>query len=74
MKAIEYFWEFECISNGCNSSFMTFIPKSKDPLELGDFSPINLIGCYYIIISKVLAERIKKVMDKVIVSRKNKKS
>ncbi|GJS19725.1 reverse transcriptase domain, reverse transcriptase zinc-binding domain protein [Tanacetum coccineum] len=32
----------------------------------GDFRPISLIGCYYKIISKILAERIKKVVGTVV--------
>ncbi|GJU27326.1 cysteine-rich receptor-like protein kinase [Tanacetum coccineum] len=54
------------ISKGCNSSFVTIIPKVTDPIGLGDFHPISLIGCYYKIIAKVLAERIKRVVGKVV--------
>lgn len=60
VKAVQYFWESGFISKGCNSSFLTFIPKSKDALGLGDFRPMSLIGCYYKIIAKLLAEIIKK--------------
>ncbi|GJX06281.1 putative RNA-directed DNA polymerase, eukaryota, reverse transcriptase zinc-binding domain protein, partial [Tanacetum coccineum] len=54
------------ISKGCNSSFVTIIPKVTDPIGLGDFHPISLIGCYYKIIAKVLVERIKRVVGKVV--------
>nr|GEY09661.1 transposon TX1 [Tanacetum cinerariifolium] len=47
-------------------SFVTIIPKVTNPIGLGDFRPISLIGCYYKIIAKVLAERIKKVVGKVV--------
>lgn len=66
MKAIEYFWATGNISNGCNSSFISLIPKNKDAPKLGEFIPISLIGSYYKIIAKILANRIKKVIDKVI--------
>jgi hypothetical protein len=36
-----------------------------------DFRPISLIGCYYKIISKILAERLKKVIDKVVGEEQN---
>lgn len=71
LKAVEYFWHFGCISNGCNSSFFTLIPKSKNSLDLGDYRPINLIGCYYKVISKLLAGRIKQVSGKVVGEEQN---
>ncbi|GKE20489.1 putative RNA-directed DNA polymerase, eukaryota, reverse transcriptase zinc-binding domain protein [Tanacetum coccineum] len=57
--AIRWFGETMEISSGCNASFVTIIPKVTDPIGLGDFRPISLIGCYYKIIAMVLAERIK---------------
>ncbi|GJV19306.1 RNA-directed DNA polymerase, eukaryota, reverse transcriptase zinc-binding domain protein [Tanacetum coccineum] len=62
IEAITWFWKFMEISRGCNTSFITIIPKVKDPIGLGDFRPISLIGCYYKIITKILAERVKRVM------------
>lgn len=38
----------------------------KDPLHLAYFQPINIIGCLYKVIVKVLAERLKVVMPDVI--------
>ena len=29
---------------GCNSSFIALIPKIDDPLNLGDYRPISLVG------------------------------
>ncbi|GJR76960.1 putative RNA-directed DNA polymerase [Tanacetum coccineum] len=54
------------ITKGCNSSFVTIIPKVADSIGLGDFRPISLIGCYYKIIAKLLAERVKRVVGKVV--------
>ncbi|KAJ9557688.1 hypothetical protein OSB04_012302 [Centaurea solstitialis] len=51
---------------GSNSSFITFVPKVNDPLSLSDYRPINLIGCISKVISKVLEERLKQVMDTII--------
>ncbi|GJS50291.1 reverse transcriptase domain, reverse transcriptase zinc-binding domain protein [Tanacetum coccineum] len=50
------------VSMGCNASFVTIIPKVPDPIGLGNF---RLIGCYYKIIAKLLAERVKRVVRKV---------
>lgn len=51
---------------GCNSSFITLVPKKENPQGLQDFRPISLIGCAYKIISKVLTNRIKSVLPAVI--------
>ncbi|GKU91277.1 hypothetical protein SLEP1_g5176 [Rubroshorea leprosula] len=51
---------------GLNSSFIVLIPKKSNPEDLKDYRPISLINSLYKIISKVLANRIKKVLPKVI--------
>lgn len=65
-NAVKYFEEHGIMNPGSNSSFITLIPKVKDPLSLSDYRPINLIGCISKIISKVLADRLKTVMDSVV--------
>ncbi|GJT50261.1 kinase-like domain, beta-lactamase/transpeptidase-like protein [Tanacetum coccineum] len=54
------------ISRGCNGSLATVIPKVVDPIGLGDFRHVSLIGCYYKIIAKMLVKRIKRVVENVI--------
>lgn len=66
MKAINWFHSLSSISKGCNPSFVTLIPKCSDPIGLRDYRPISLIGCYYKIIAKFLAERCKRIIGKVI--------
>ena len=51
---------------GSNSSFITLIPKLKDPQNLFEYRPISLIGCVYKIVAKLLANRLKKVMPNII--------
>ncbi|GJY15773.1 RNA-directed DNA polymerase, eukaryota [Tanacetum coccineum] len=51
---------------GTNSSFITLIPKVANPIHVNDFWPISLIGMQYKIIAKVLANRLSKVIDKVV--------
>ena len=44
-----------------NASFLTLIPKKVDAVEVKDFQPISLVGGIYKIISKVLANRLRRV-------------
>ncbi|KAJ9568335.1 hypothetical protein OSB04_004301 [Centaurea solstitialis] len=66
VEAIKFFEQHKQIDPGSNSSFISLIPKISDPLFLSDYRPINLIGCVNKVISKVLAERLKLVLDSVI--------
>ncbi|WMV47890.1 hypothetical protein MTR67_041275 [Solanum verrucosum] len=49
-----------------NATFIALIPKKFGASELKDFRPISLIGSIYKIISKILTERLKKVMLKLV--------
>ena len=49
-----------------NSTFISLIPKIQGAKEIKDFWPISLVGGVYKIISKVLANRVRRVMDKII--------
>uniref|UniRef100_A0A251SP92 Putative reverse transcriptase domain-containing protein n=1 Tax=Helianthus annuus TaxID=4232 RepID=A0A251SP92_HELAN len=54
------------IDKGCSSSFITLVPKSKDPVGMRDYHPINLIGVISKAISMDLANRLKKVIGSII--------
>nr|GFB05375.1 putative RNA-directed DNA polymerase, eukaryota, reverse transcriptase zinc-binding domain protein [Tanacetum cinerariifolium] len=49
-----------------NSSFFTLIQKVSNPIFINDFYPISLIGIHYKIIAKTLANRLSKVIDKIV--------
>jgi hypothetical protein len=49
-----------------NASFISLIPKVPGAVELKDFRPISLVRGIYKIIAKVLANRLKIVLDKII--------
>ena len=63
---MDKFWERAEISVGFNASYITLIPKNPNPVGLNEFRPISLIGVYYKINAKVLSERLKKIMGKLI--------
>jgi hypothetical protein len=54
-----------------NSTFIALIPKSQGAKEVKDFRPISLVGGIYKIIAKVLANRMRRVMDRVISTPQN---
>jgi hypothetical protein len=49
-----------------NSTFISLIPKICGAKEIKDFCPISLVDGVYKIIAKVLANRIRRVMDRII--------
>lgn len=51
---------------GINSSFIALIPKCDSPQCLNDYRPISLVECMYKIVAKILENRLKKVLHKVI--------
>ena len=66
LGVLKLFHETGCIPKRCNASFIALVPKVRNPVSLDHFRPISLVGAMYKIISKVLAERIKKVLPTII--------
>lgn len=60
------FYENGKLVRGVNSSFITLIPKIDGPATILDYRPISLIGSLYKILAKVLTNRLRKVMPRVI--------
>jgi hypothetical protein len=54
------------IGGSTNSSFLALIPKEKGAQSFSRFHPISLCNTGYKIITKVIANRIKKVLPKII--------
>ena len=54
-----------------NATFLVLVPKKGGVEDLKDFRPISLVGNLYKLLANVLANRIKKVMGKVISESQN---
>ena len=55
--------EFE---RSLNASFLSLIPKKNNALNIKDFRPISLAGSAYKLFSKVLANRLRLLLNKLI--------
>ncbi|KAJ9549508.1 hypothetical protein OSB04_022051 [Centaurea solstitialis] len=66
VDAVNHFGNSKKLDKCANSSFLSLIPKIRDPIYLLDYRPISLIGCLYKIIAKVLSNRLKEVISSVI--------
>ena len=54
-----------------NASFLTLIPKKCNAVNVKDFCPISLVGSVYKLLSKVLANRLRAVLDNLIFETQN---
>nr|GEY23435.1 RNA-directed DNA polymerase, eukaryota [Tanacetum cinerariifolium] len=64
--AVRYFFVYSDISKGCNSSFISLIPKIQNANLVKDFRPISLIGSLYKIIAKILANRLVGMLSGIV--------
>ena len=49
-----------------NATFLTLIPKKMGAVEVKDFCPISLVSGLYKILAKILANRLRLVLPKII--------
>ena len=54
-----------------NASFLSLIPKKNNALNIKDFRPISLVGSVYKLLSKDLANRLRRVLDNLISESQN---
>ena len=60
------FLNFASLPENLNHTFITLIPKKENPESAADFRPISLCNVSYKIFSKVLANRLKKILLNII--------
>lgn len=66
VKMVKYFFSRGYILRELNNTDIALIPKVDDPTVLKGFRPISLCNVCYKIISKVIANRLKRVIDNII--------
>ncbi|XP_060210551.1 uncharacterized protein LOC132637488 [Lycium barbarum] len=66
MLTFQNFHSQQMFEKSFNATFMALIPKKVGATELRDFRTISLITGVYKIIAKVLAERLKRVVGKLV--------
>ena len=71
MGFLKEFHEHDKFVKSLNSTFLVLIPKKAGAEDLRDFRPISLMGGLYKLLAKVLANRLKKVVGKVVSSAQN---
>jgi len=54
-----------------NATFLALIPKKFGAVDLKDFRPISLVSGVYKIIAKVLANRLRRVVENIISNPQN---
>ncbi|RVW42485.1 LINE-1 reverse transcriptase-like [Vitis vinifera] len=66
MDLFKEFYDQRSFSKSLNTTFLVLIPKKGGVEDLGDFQPISLLGGLYKLLAKVLANRLTKVLEKVV--------
>lgn len=65
-RFLEDFQSSSRLAKGVNSFFIALIPKVVNLVILKDFRPISLLGSLYKILAKILANRLKPLLDSII--------
>ena len=65
------FFEHSRFVKSLNATFLVLVPKRRTVEDLQDLRPISLVGGLYKILTKVLANRIKRVMGLIISQSQN---
>ncbi|XP_031127489.1 uncharacterized protein LOC116029578 [Ipomoea triloba] len=65
-ETVNQAFENGCTHNSLLQAFMTFIPKKDTPETAADFRPITLLNVSFKVISKVLVNRLRPIMNTLI--------
>jgi hypothetical protein len=71
LVVFEEFYELCTFEKSLNATFLALIPQKQNAQNVKDFRPITLIGSLYKLVSKVLTNRLKTVMENLISESQN---
>ena len=71
LAVFEEFYLHSKFEKSLNATFIALIPKKNDASNIRDFRPISLVGSLYKLLSKVLTNRLKQVLDQLISESQN---
>ncbi|RVW77375.1 LINE-1 retrotransposable element ORF2 protein [Vitis vinifera] len=71
LEMFKEFYEHSSFLKSLNNTFLVLIPKKSGVEDLGDFRPISLLEGLYKLLTKVLANRLKIVVGKVVSTSQN---
>ena len=63
LAVFEEFYQHSKFEKSLNATFVALIPKKNGASNIRDFRPISLVGSVYKILAKVLANRLKEVLN-----------
>lgn len=71
MAVFKHFHRYSVFEWSLNASFLSLIPKKTNAVNFKDFRPISLVGSVYKLLSKVMANRLRVVLDSLILESQN---
>ena len=71
LAMFEEFYHHSKFEKSLNATFIALISKKNDASNIRDFRPISLVGSLYKLLSKVLTNRLKQVLDQLISESQN---
>lgn len=64
--AVQSVFRYGFLPKGVNSTILALVPKKTDSLEMKDFRPIAFCNVLYKVVSKILANRLKRLLPRII--------